>query len=516
MLDKSSHNKRIAKNTLLLYFRQIVVMIISLYTSRLVLATLGVTDYGIYNLVGSFVMMFTFIRSAMGNATNRYIAFAIGKNDYERLKIVFSTCLRVHWILAFIIVLLAEVVGIYLFCTDINIPADRMTAAFIAFQLSVFTCALGVICVPYDAEIIAHEKMSAFAYMSILDVTLKLIIVYLLIISPWDKLVAYAILLAIIQLIDRLIYSIYCRCKFIEVREKGAVDNALVKEMFGFAVWNLVGNSATMSCTPVINILLNAFFGPVVNAARGIASQVQSAIKSFVSNFQLAVIPQITKSYAKGDIERMRTLIILSCKYSYFMLLLFSLPVFFEAETLLSLWLIEVPPYTVTFLQLVLVVMSIETLEQPLHVANLATGKIKFFQTMKGISLLSMLPFAYLALKVGMPAESVFVVQGIVTLLSLLVQVKILGGLIQLSFKVFIKEVLGRAIFVTTMAFPIPFIAKYFIKNEFIDFFLVCALTVICVFASIYFFGLSQNERKSVNSKINQIKNKILKDKITT
>lgn len=511
MSNNLSHNKRIAKNALLLYFRQIVVMVISLYTSRIVLATLGVTDYGIYNLVGSFVMMFAFIRSAMGNATNRYIAFSIGKNDHERLKTVFSTCLRVHWILAFFIVLLVEAVGAYMFCTDINIPVDRMTSAFIAFQLSVFTCALGVICVPYDAEIIAHEKMSAFAYMSIFDVILKLVVVYLLTISPWDKLLVYTALLAVIQLIDRLIYSLYCRWKFIEVREKGTVDNCLVKEMFGFAVWNLVGNSATMSCTPIINIILNAFFGPVVNAARGIASQVQSAVKAFVSNFQLAVIPQITKSYAGGDVERMKNLIILSCKYSYFLLLLLSLPVFFEAEILLSLWLIEVPAYSVTFLQLVLVVMSIETLEQPLHVANLATGKIKFFQTMKGFSLFTMLPFAYFALKIGMPAESVLVVQAIVTLLSLLLQVKILGGIIQLPFGMFIREVLGRAVIVTVVASPVPYIVKCLIKNGLVGFFIVCVLTVICVLVSTYLFGLNRNERKIVRSKVVQMKDKILR-----
>ncbi len=512
MSDNPSHNKRIAKNTLLLYFRQIVVMIISLYTSRILLATLGVTDYGIYNLVGSFVMMFAFIRSAMGNATNRYIAFAIGKNDHERLKTVFSTCLRVHWILAFLIALLAEAVGIYIFCTDINIPTDRMIPAFIVFQLSVFTCVLGVICVPYDAEIIAHEKMSAFAYMSILDVILKLIVVYLLTISPWDKLVVYAALLAVIQLIDRMIYSLYCRYKFVEVRERRVVDNSLVKEMFGFAVWNLVGNSAAMSCTPIINILLNAFFGPVVNAARGIASQVQSAVKAFVSNFQLAVIPQITKSYAGGDVERMKNLIISSCKYSYFLLLLLSLPVFFEAEILLSLWLVEVPAYSVTFLQLVLVVMSVETLEQPLHAANLATGKIKFFQFMKGFSLFTMLPLAYFALKVGLPAESVLVVQAIVTLFSLLLQIKILGGLIQLPFGWFIREVLGRVIIVTVVAFPAPYIAKCFIENELVNFFLVCILTTICVLVSTFLFGLNRNERKIVRSKVIQMKNKILRN----
>ena len=353
--------------------------------------------------------------------------------------------------------------------------------------------------------------MSAFAYMSIFDVILKLVVVYLLTISPWDKLLVYTALLAVIQLIDRLIYSLYCRWKFIEVREKGTVDNCLVKEMFGFAVWNLVGNSATMSCTPIINIILNAFFGPVVNAARGIASQVQSAVKAFVSNFQLAVIPQITKSYAGGDVERMKNLIILSCKYSYFLLLLLSLPVFFEAEILLSLWLIEVPAYSVTFLQLVLVVMSIETLEQPLHVANLATGKIKFFQTMKGFSLFTMLPFAYFALKIGMPAESVLVVQAIVTLLSLLLQVKILGGIIQLPFGMFIREVLGRAVIVTVVASPVPYIVKCLIKNGLVGFFIVCVLTVICVLVSTYLFGLNRNERKIVRSKVVQMKDKILR-----
>ena len=509
MSENSINNKRIAKNTILLYFRQIVVMSISLYTSRIVLANLGVTDFGIYNLVGSIVVMFAFIRSAMGNATNRYIAYAIGKNDQDRLCAVFSTCLRVHWILALIIVVFAEMVGIYMFCTDINIPADRMSAAFITFQLSVVTCALGVICVPYDAEIIAHEKMSAFAYMSILDVSLKLIVVYLLTILPWDKLVIYAFFLVCIQLIDRLIYSSYCRRKFPEVKKKTKVDNNLVKEMFGFAVWNLVGNAATMSCTPVINIILNSFFGPVVNAARGIASQVQSAVNSFVSNFQLAVIPQITKSYASGDVERMRILIILSCRYSYFLLLLLSLPVIFEAHTLLSLWLVEVPEHTVLFLRLVLVVTSIEAIEQPLHVANLATGKIKFFQIVKGVSLFTMLPLSYLVLKIGLQAESVLVIQAIVTLFSLLLQIKMLGGLILLSFWRFVKEVLFRAIIVTLAAVPVPLMAKCYMQNGIVTFFIVCTLSVIAVIASIYLLGLNKNERKIFIFKVRELLFKI-------
>lgn len=509
MTTISTENKRIAKNTLLLYFRQIIVMVISLYTSRIVLSTLGVIDFGIYNLVGSIVIMFTFIRSSMGNATNRYIAYAIGKNDKDRLCTVFKTCLHVHWILAFIIVLLSEIVGIYMFCHGINIPTERLTAAFFAFQLSVVTCAINVICVPYDAEIIAHEKMSAFAYMSFVDVFLKLVAVYLLAVLPWDRLIIYSVLLASIQLIDRFIYRIYCKRNFEEVKSHAAVDKKLVKDMFGFAIWNLVGNAATISCAPVLNIILNAFFGPVVNAARGIAAQVQSAIKSFSSNFQLAVIPQITKSYARGNIERMVTLVLSSCRYSYFLLFILSFPIIMETEKILSLWLVNVPDHTVSFLRLVLIVLAIETMEQPLHVANLATGKIRFFQTIKGISLLTMLPLAYIALKMGFSAESVFVVQAIVTFISLFLQIKILDNLINISVLRFIKEVIIKSLIVTAVAFPLPLLVKSQLDNGLIASIFICLLSMLSAIISIYFVGINKNERNFINTKMKEEYNKI-------
>lgn len=502
MTTNSAENKRIAKNTLLLYFRQIIVMVISLYTSRIVLSTLGVIDFGIYNLVGSIVIMFTFIRSSMGNATNRYIAYAIGKEDKERICTVFATCLRVHWILAAIIVLLAELVGIYMFCNGINIPTERLTAAFIAFQLSVITCAISVICVPYDAEIIAHEKMSAFAYMSLVDVILKLLAVFLLTALPGDRLIIYAILLASIQLIDRLIYGIYCRRNFEEVKSHAAVDKKLVKDMFGFAIWNLIGNAATISCAPVLNIILNAFFGPAVNAARGIATQVQSAVKSFASNFQLAVTPQITKSYARGNIDRMVTLVISSCRYSYFLLFILSFPIIMETEKILSLWLVNVPDYTVNFLRLVLIILAIETMEQPLHVANLATGKIRLFQTVKGLSLLTMLPLAYIALKMGFSPESVFVVQGIVTIISLLLQIKILEKLINISVLRFIKEVIIKSLIVTAVALPLPLLVKCLLNdNVFITSLFVCLVSILSAIISIYFIGINKNERNYIITK---------------
>lgn len=255
MPNTTSDNKRIAKNTLLLYIRQFIVLAISLYTSRVVLATLGISDYGIYNVVGSVVTMFIFIRSALGNATNRYIAYAIGKGEESDLKRIFSTCLYVHFLLALLIIILSEIAGLLLLHYKLEIPTERMTAAFWVLQFSIVTCAIGVLCVPYEAEIIAHEKMSAFAFMSILDVSMKLLLVFALKVIPWDKLIFYGLFLLLVQLIDCIIYGVYCWRKFPETRNASQKDKSLIKEMFGFAGWNLVGNMASIVSAPIINVL---------------------------------------------------------------------------------------------------------------------------------------------------------------------------------------------------------------------------------------------------------------------
>ena len=508
MPNNSSSNKRIAKNTLLLYLRQFLILAISLYTSRVVLDTLGVSDYGIYNVVGSVVTMFVFIRSAMGNATNRYIAFAIGKGDEDDLKRIFSTCLYVHLILAFIIVLSTEVAGLWLLYNKLNIPADRMTAAFWVLQFSIATCAIGILCVPYDAVIIAHEKMSAFAFLSILDVTMKLLLVFLLMVIPFDKLIFYGLFLLLVQLMDRIIYGVYCWKKFPETHNAKQKDYALIKEMFGFAGWNLVGNMASIVCTPVVNILLNMFFGPVVNAARGVAVQVQGAVKSFISNFQLAVIPQITKNYASGNLERMHTLIISSSKLSYFLFLTMALPLFIETRQILSLWLVEVPKHTVSFMRLVLLIMLAESWEQPLHTANLATGRIKRFQSIKGLSLVMTIPISYFVLKLGAQPEVVFVIQLLVTFSSLIIQLFILRPLIGLSLRMYFYEVFVRTFCVTVFASIIPLITYHLLDDSFISMLFVIALSVASIFGVVLSIGLNTAEKTFIFSNIKKYTNK--------
>ena len=502
MSDNSSSNKLVAKNTLLLYLRQFLILAISLYTSRIVLDTLGVSDYGIYNVVGSVVTMFVFIRSAMGNATNRYIAYAIGKNEENDLKRIFSTCLYVHFILAFIIVLLSEIAGLWLLYNKLEIPPDRMTAAFWVMQFSIITCAVGVLCVPYDADIIAHEKMGAFAFLSIVDVTMKLLLVFLLKIIPYDKLIFYGLFLLLVQLLNRVIYGVYCWRKFPETRHANQKDKALIKEMFGFAGWNLIGNIASIVCAPVINVLLNIFFGPIVNAARGVAVQVQGAVKSFISNFQLAVIPQITKNYAAGNLERMRTLIISSSKLSYYLFLLMALPLFIEAKQILSLWLVEVPEHTISFMRLILLIMLVESWEQPLHTANLATGKIKNFQIIKGLTLLMSIPISYLALKLGAKSEVVFIIQILVTFFSLFIQLFLIRTQIALSLRKYYLEVFGRTFVVTIVSSVLPFFCFFRLSEGIANLMLIVCVSTISVGLSVFYIGLRINEKKIILSMV--------------
>ncbi|MBQ7622256.1 MAG: lipopolysaccharide biosynthesis protein [Bacteroidales bacterium] len=509
----STSNRTIARNTMLLYLRQFIILAISLYTSRLVLATLGVSDYGIYNVVGSVVTMFVFIRSAMGNATNRYIAFAIGKGETDRLKTIFSTCLYVHLLLALIIVLLTETVGLWLLYNKLDIPDGRMNAAFWVMQFSILTCAVGVLCVPYDAEMIAHEKMGAFAFLSIVEVTMKLLLVYLLRVIPFDRLIFYGLFLLLVQLMNRVIYGVYCWRKFPETRNAGRRDPALIKEMFGFAGWNLLGNMAAIVCAPLINVFLNMFFGPVVNAARGVALQVQGAVRSFISNFQLAVIPQITKNYASGNLERMKTLIISSSKLSFFLFLIMAMPLFLEADSLLSVWLVKVPEHSVNFMRLVLLVMLAESWEQPLHNANLATGKIKVFQTAKGVSLLMTLPLSYLALKLGAPAESVFVIQLLVTLSSLIIQLFILRPQLGLSLRKYFSEVFGRTFIVTLVSAVLPVLSLRFFGDGAAAVIAVILISVLSVCVTVYYLGLNAPEKDFVRGYIRKFTGKVFNSK---
>ena len=365
MSDVSANNKRIAKNTLLLYVRMLFMMAISLFTSRVILGTLGVEDYGIQNVVGGIVAMFGFLNGSMSSATQRYITFALGKGDKDRLQTVFCTALQIHALIAVIIVLLGETVGLWFLYNKMQLPADRMDAAFWVLQCSIVSTVVMIVSVPYNACIIAHEKMSAFAYISVLEAVLKLVIVYLLLVFPFDKLIVLAVLTLLVQLFIRFCYSIYCHRHFEETKYRHVWDKTLFREMNGFAVWSLWGNLSVVLYTQGLNMILNVFFGPVVNAARAIAVQVQGAVQQFVGNFQMALNPQITKNYAAGNLEQMHSLMFRSARFSFLLLFFLSLPVLLETEFILTLWLKTVPDNAVIFTQIMICISLPENSRTP-------------------------------------------------------------------------------------------------------------------------------------------------------
>lgn len=506
MPDNTSSNKRIAKNTLLLYARMLLLLVVSLYTSRVVLATLGIEDYGLYNVVGGIVSMFTFISMAMGNSTQRYITFALGKGDSKELKEVVSASCVIHWVLAILILIFSETIGLWFLYNKMVIPEDRMVAAEWVYQFSIVACMVTIISVPYNAMIIAHEKMSAFAFISILDAVLKLLIVYMIQITGHDKLIIYAALILGVNFLDRIIYQVYCFKHFEEARKiKLTTKIPQLKDMSSYAGWSMVGNLAYIGFTQGLNILLNIFFGPIVNAARAIAVQVQGAVKGFVTNFQTAVNPQIIKSYAQGEFARLHTLIYLGSKFSFFLLYCMVLPIAIEAEILLGLWLKEVPEGAVTFTILTLLILLVDTLSNPIDKANQATGKIRIYQIVEGGSLLLILPIAYIVLKLGGKPYSVFVVQMIVMYCVQILRLFVVCHKINMSKREYVKRVLLRVILVAIVSAVIPLILYYYLPNTIVSFFVVVIISVASVLVTSYVLGLTQNERIVVTTKVKEI-----------
>ena len=510
MSDTSANNKRIAKNTLLLYVRTLFVMVVSLYTSRVVLNTLGVSDYGIYNVVGGVVAMFGFINSSMTSATQRYITFALGKGNISQLQRVFSTALQIHAFISLLIIVLGETVGLWFMYTQMQIPESRMDAAFWVLQCSIISTAIMIISVPYNAEIIAHEKMSAFAYISILEVVLKLAVVFLLLVFSYDKLILYAFLILMVQLLIRFCYSYYCNRHFEESKYHHVWDKTLFKEMTGFAGWSMFGNLSGVLFGQGLNMLLNVFFGPVVNAARAVSVQVQGAIQQFVGNFQMALNPQITKTYATEKMDDMHKLMYRSARFSFYLLFFLSLPVLFETEFILTVWLKNVPENAVIFLRIMICISLIYTLSNPLMVANQATGKVKRYQAICGSILLMILPVSYVCLKLGCPAYSVFIVHFVMEFIAQLARMIILRPLIGIQVSDYIKNIYIKVLSVTGLSVVVPFIIYLNMTDSVLRFFTVCITCILSVGTVAYTVGLSSNERCFVKTKIIGFYNRVL------
>lgn len=507
MQESSANNKRIAKNTLLLYIRMLITMGISLYTSRVVLANLGVTDYGIYNVVGGFVSMFSVINSAMATSTQRYMTYSLAKGDLGQLSKVFNMAIVVHIALALIIALFCETVGLWFLYHKMIIPADRMTAAFWTFQFSVLSLIVMMMSVPYNATIIAHERMSAFAYISVLEVTLKLAIVYLLVLfSSYDKLILYAFLILVVQLIIRFTYNSYCHRHFAETKFKKNWDKSLFRQMASFAGWSLWGNLAGTMAVQGENVLLNIFFGPVVNAARGVAIQVQSAITQFAGNFQTALNPQITKTYAINELSEMHKLIIRSARFSFFMLYLLSLPILLYTPFILSIWLKEVPEYTSIFLKISLVIAIIDSVSNPLMVAAAATGRIRKYQSVVGGMILLIIPISYLLLKMGATPIAVYCVHLFISFITFFLRLYIIRPIISLSLKLYFSNLLKNVTPVALLSLPIPTIASALLdSSNTAILFINIVISVLSVALTVYCFGLEKSERNILNNKISMV-----------
>ena len=479
-----------------LYFRMMLVMGVTLYTSRVVLKTLGIEDFGIYNVVGGIVIMFTTLSGSLGSATSRYITFELGRKDYVRLGQVFNVALLIHIAIAIIVIILAETVGLWFFYEKMIIPPERLDAAFWVYQISIFTCFFSLTQVPYSATIIAHENMQIYAWVGIAEVILKLIIVYLLVISPFDKLIYYAVLQCLIQIGIMFFYRSYCAKKYKESTLFIYKEKKLYREMFGYAGADMIGCISVLAQGQGLNLLLNVFFGPVVNAARGVAYQVQGAVTQFSNNFMTAVRPQIIKSYAEGDVKSMWILVKDSSCFSFYLMWMITLPIMLETDYILTLWLGKYPDHSVTFLNLVLILCLIQTLKTPRTTIYHATGHIKLSNIVVGSILCAAFPLAYLFLKMGMSPESVFWAANISMALSEIASVFVLKRYMDYSISKYLLQVHGRCILVAVVSCILPyFLFDKFMEPSFLRLIITCVLTTTFIGITVLTIGMDKDMR---------------------
>lgn len=501
MTNQQENTKRIAKNTLILYVRTLFTMLVSLYTSRVILNTLGVSDFGINNVVGGVVGMFSVISSSLSSSISRFITFELGHGDINKLKRIFSTSVNIQIGITLIIVILAECIGVWFVNHKLNIPTDRLVAANWVFQCSFLSFAIGLISVPYNACIIAHERMSVFAYMSILETILKLVIVYMLFISPYDKLISYAVLFVVVSLIMRLIYGWYCKKHFVESHYEFIYDRPLIKEMTSFAGWSFFGNTAYMFNTQGVDMLINIFFGVTLNAAKGVASQVQNAVMQFVGNFTVAINPQITKSYASGDREYMNKLVCRGARFSYYLLLIFTVPIVCESDYILYLWLKTVPEYAPVFLQLMSFGALMTLLGNTMLTAIQATGNIKRYQLWITIVGCLVFPLTWIAFKLGFPPEATYYIYIVIYFLLNFVRAYIAKGLIGFPIKLYISDVILKVGMVSVVSFVMPLLVVYFFEEGFLRLFATCIISFFSTISVIYVLGLEGIERRMIFNK---------------
>lgn len=501
MATSVSDNKRIAKNTIFLYIRMMVVMLVALFTSRVILNTLGATDYGIYNVVGGIVTIVSFLNSALGASTSRFLTFALGEKNIQKQKSTFGACLNLHIGIALLVLILGETVGLWFFYEKMVIPDERMVAAFWVYQFSILTTMVSFTQVPYNASLIAHEEMSIYAYVGLYEAISRFIIAYLITISPIDKLVFYGLLLLINTILVQLFYRWYAVKHFEECRFSLVKDKALYKRLLSYGGWDLFGNLALVCQGEGVNLLLNVFFGPVVNAARAIAFQIQGAVTQFVSNFMTAVRPQVIKNYAEGNVDKMYTMTFYAAKFSYILMLALVVPIIYEIRFILGIWLGDaVPDETALFAVIVLMTYTWRTF----HIAALmpyhAIGKIKTGNVTIGSLMIATLPIGYLLFKCGCPAYSVFLAIFAVEIVSMFAIYWLIHRYEYFPYKYVFTKILMPCGLVTIFTIIVPTFITHLMNDGWARLIIVGISTEFSLLLSALYLGLNKEERTRIFS----------------
>ena len=504
-MDNSSNNKRIAKNTLFLYIRMFLLMVISLYTSRVILNALGVVDYGLYNVVGGVVTMFSMISGSLSTAIGRFLTYSLGKKEKDKLPVIFSTSVNIQIGLSVIIIIFAETIGLWFLNSQMTIPPDRLSAANWVYQFSIATFVVHLISIPYNSTIIAHERMSAFAYISLFEAVGKLSIAFLISLNPFDRLIFFSLLTVLLSFIIRLIYGWYCRIHFAEARFRLVFDIKLLKEMSGFAGWNFLGSSAMILREHGGNLIINLFCGPAVNAARAIATKVNVTVQSFIQNFMMAINPQITKSYAQGDFDYMFKIMQYGAKLSFYLMLLISIPIMFDIDYILKVWLVTVPEHTSLFVCLILILAMSDILSEPLKTAILATGHVKNYQIAVGTLQLLNIPISYMLLREGIFPEIVIVVSIIISNVALFLRLYMLRKIVPIEVGTYLRKVYLNAFLVSLPSLIVPVAVSLYIPSGPVRFMVIVILSTSASLASVYYVGLDNFERTYLKEKISRI-----------
>ncbi len=505
MTTYDGNNRRIVRNTLMLYLRMGGSMLVSLYTARIVLGTLGEVDYGILNVVTGCVAIFTFLNSALSGSTSRFLTFELGRGDTDQLKRTFSATVVIHLLLALSIIILSETIGLWILTQKLVIPVERMTAAHWAYQISILSIVVSIIQIPFGAVIIAHEKMNIYAYMSLIDVGARFILAFLIQAIDGDKMIIWATMTTAVGVLYTILYILYCNIQFEEVRSfKLQKENPQYKQLLSYSWWDLIGNISIMLQGQGINILLNMFFGPIMNTARAISYQVQGALTQFANNFMLASRPQIIKLYAANKIGDMMKLVYRSSCMAFYLSFVMTLPLCLELKYVLDLWLGEYPAETIPFTMLILVNGLIVNIKSSRLAAIHATGHIKLTNITVGIILCSIFPVAYYLLRIGFGATSVFVALIAISLLAEIVGIFVLRKYIKFSVANYWIKVYGRCILVAVCSIIPVYAVHLAIGEGLVRLIAVSVTSLVIVGIFVYTIGIDRETRASLNNFVKQ------------